>query len=342
MKQIIEKKLSYIITGLCFKVHNELGRFCKERQYADRLEQLLREQKISYKREFAIAKKDVPKGNCVDFFIEEKIIVELKAKQLHLKEDYYQLQRYLHCADIELGLLINFRDKYLKPKRVLNAAYSGYSGSLGDSDRVKGFSLIELTITIAIIGVLGMGLWNAWVIGLQVTTEKRAEVTATAIATEQVERMKTIPYAGLGTVGGIPAGSIPRETTIARNGITYTVQTAVFYIDDSFDGKTPQDSIPTDYKRIRVTVLWSGKFGVSPVVLMTDAAPKGLETNTGGGTLILRIADAARAPIPDAIVTIKNAAVTPPIDTVSQTIRGCLQYSMVSSRCDRDLQSMCR
>lgn len=186
-------------------------------------------------------------------------------------------------------------------------------------EKQKGFSLIELTITIGIIGVLGMGLWSAWVIGLQVTTEKRAEVTATAIANEQIERLKTLPYETLGTVGGIPTGPLPRETTMMRNGITYTVQTAVFYIDDPFDNTAPQDAIPTDYKRIRVTVLWDGKFGVSPVVLMTDAAPNGLETNTGGGTLLLRVADAEKAPIPDATVTIKNTAAVPPIDTVLTT-----------------------
>ncbi|MDO8581290.1 MAG: carboxypeptidase regulatory-like domain-containing protein [bacterium] len=183
----------------------------------------------------------------------------------------------------------------------------------------KGFSLIELLITIGIIGVLGMGLWSAWVIGLQVTTEKRAEITATAIATEQIERLKTLPYTTLGTIGGIPSGSTPRETIIMRNGITYTVQTAVFYIDDPFDGKAPQDPIPADYKRIRVSAIWNGKFGVSPVVLMTDAAPKGLETTAGGGTLIIHVADAQRAPVSDATVTIKNTKTVPPIDTVLAT-----------------------
>ena len=40
MIQILFPKLSYRITGLCFKVQNKLGRFCREKQYADFLELL--------------------------------------------------------------------------------------------------------------------------------------------------------------------------------------------------------------------------------------------------------------------------------------------------------------
>src|SRR3989344_879046 len=60
------------------------------------------------------------KSNFVDFIIEDKIVLELKAKPFTDKEDYYQLRRYLHNAKVKLGLLVNFRDRYLKPKRILN------------------------------------------------------------------------------------------------------------------------------------------------------------------------------------------------------------------------------
>ena len=52
--------------------------------------------------------------------------MEIKAKTIIEKSDYYQLLRYLLSFDVELGLLINFRRKYLTPKRVLNPLYSGY------------------------------------------------------------------------------------------------------------------------------------------------------------------------------------------------------------------------
>lgn len=122
MVEIIYKELSYEIVGVCFKVQDDLGRFCRERQYADLLEQKLIERKIKYKREalLDVATQSNVKGNRIDFLIENVIIVDLKAKRFITKEDYYQMQRYLQCANLRLGLIINFRDVYLKPKRVIN------------------------------------------------------------------------------------------------------------------------------------------------------------------------------------------------------------------------------
>ena len=35
------------------------------------------------------------------------------------KEDYFQTQRYLQNLNIKLGLPVNFRDKYIKPIRII-------------------------------------------------------------------------------------------------------------------------------------------------------------------------------------------------------------------------------
>lgn len=58
--------------------------------------------------------------NIPDFIIEDKIIVDLKAKRLTTKEDYFQMKRYLASYNKELGLVVNFRQEYIYPKRVLN------------------------------------------------------------------------------------------------------------------------------------------------------------------------------------------------------------------------------
>ena len=119
---IVYKDLSYKINGICFNVHNELGRFCRERQYADKLEDLFKKSKISYKREVEINKlTNSPEGNIADFIIENKIVLDAKAKKFITKEDYYQMLRYLKAAKMRLGLIVNFRNTYLKPKRVLNS-----------------------------------------------------------------------------------------------------------------------------------------------------------------------------------------------------------------------------
>lgn len=58
--------------------------------------------------------------NKVDFFIENKIVLEVKAKRIITKDDYYQIRRYLDALNIKLGIIVNFRSNYLHPKRILN------------------------------------------------------------------------------------------------------------------------------------------------------------------------------------------------------------------------------
>lgn len=132
IRKILYPKLSYKLTGLFYKAHSKLGRFCREKQYADKIEDLLKENKIPYKRELEL-KNLTPEsieGNKVDFIIDNQVLVEVKAKKFITKEDYYQMLRYLESANLELGLIVNFRNTYLKPKRVLNAKIynSDYSG----------------------------------------------------------------------------------------------------------------------------------------------------------------------------------------------------------------------
>jgi GxxExxY protein len=121
-RKLIHQELSYKVNGLCFRVQNKLGRFCRERQYADLLEKELQNESVSYQREFEISNmnNNSPKGNKADFIIDNKIILELKAKRFTTKDDYYQIQRYLRGSGLEIGLIINFRNSYLKPKRILN------------------------------------------------------------------------------------------------------------------------------------------------------------------------------------------------------------------------------
>jgi GxxExxY protein len=120
--KLIYPELSYKINGLCFDIHNELGRFCKEKQYADKLEELLKKNKLKYKREINLENinQNSPKGNVADFIIDNKIIVDLKAKKFTTKEDYFQMQRYIKATNLKLGLIVNFRNTYLKPNRIIN------------------------------------------------------------------------------------------------------------------------------------------------------------------------------------------------------------------------------
>jgi len=115
--KVIYPEISYTLTGVFFDVHNTIGRYAKERHYGDLIEQLLKDRSIKYCREYLIPETN----DRVDFLIDEKIVVEIKAKQIITKDDYYQTQRYLHATNTKLGLLVNFRNSYLRPIRVLNS-----------------------------------------------------------------------------------------------------------------------------------------------------------------------------------------------------------------------------
>jgi GxxExxY protein len=104
-------------------VHNSLGRFRNEKQYADALESLFKENKINYEREKELEPSfegEHRRRNVADFIVEDKIVLELKTKTALTQEEYFQVKRYLSTCNKKLGILVNFRTKYLAPKRILN------------------------------------------------------------------------------------------------------------------------------------------------------------------------------------------------------------------------------
>jgi hypothetical protein len=75
--KVVYAKLSFIIVGVCFDVHNQLGRYCREKQYGDLVEEILTERGIPFLREVVINNT----GNIVDYIVDGKIILELKTKK---------------------------------------------------------------------------------------------------------------------------------------------------------------------------------------------------------------------------------------------------------------------
>jgi GxxExxY protein len=104
-----------VINGILYATHNELGQYARERQYGDVAERLFKEKVISTEREKRIGNS----GNVLDFVIDGKVALEFKAKRIITKEDYYQVQRYLQETGLRLAIIVNFRDKYLRPKRIV-------------------------------------------------------------------------------------------------------------------------------------------------------------------------------------------------------------------------------
>jgi GxxExxY protein len=124
MAELLHKDLSYKLNGVFFEIHNRLGRFLNHKQYCDALEILLKKYNINYRREvsvpinfegFAIG------GNRIDFDVEDLIIIDVKTEQTISEKDYQQMQRYLKARNRKLGLIVNFHDPSIGPKRIINS-----------------------------------------------------------------------------------------------------------------------------------------------------------------------------------------------------------------------------
>jgi GxxExxY protein len=114
-EKVIFPELSYTLTGILFSVHNTLGQFAREKQYGDLIEEKLKETKVKYKREFSVSDT----GNIVDFIIDDKIVLEIKTIRFLTQECYRQIQNYLQQTGYKLGILVNFRNRYIRPTRVI-------------------------------------------------------------------------------------------------------------------------------------------------------------------------------------------------------------------------------
>ncbi len=125
--KLVYPDLSYKVSGILFAVHNELGRYCNEKQYSDCIEKHFKKFNIPYEREKflpASFEGELKGRNKVDFLADNKIIVEVKAKRVLGREEYYQTRRYLEAEKKKLGIIANFREKYLRPRRILNSSVS--------------------------------------------------------------------------------------------------------------------------------------------------------------------------------------------------------------------------
>lgn len=190
--------------------------------------------------------------------------------------------------------------------------------------RQKGTAFLEIVISIGILAVLVHAIASLVIASYDILGVSRTRISARHLANEKIELTRNLPYDQIGVVGGIPAGVIFAEEKVFRNGLEYTIQTSVVFIDDPFDGLAPGDTLPIDYKRVRVEVSWGGLYDSSATVIMiTDVAPKGSESAGEGGVLLILVFDAQAQPVEGAQVRIQNSQVVPVIDaTLNTDVKG--------------------
>jgi len=114
------EQITKSVIGCAFDVINELGAGFLESVYENALLLALRQKGLSAISQHTV--KVMFRGECVgdfyaDLFVEEKVIVELKAVKAIAPEHQAQIINYLTASGIEVGLLINFGNPKLEYKR---------------------------------------------------------------------------------------------------------------------------------------------------------------------------------------------------------------------------------
>jgi GxxExxY protein len=103
--------ITEIIIGCAFEVHNKLGSGFLEKVYENALCIELRKKGLKVEQQSSIKvwyEGQVIGYYAADLWVEDRIIVELKAVQSLTKEHELQVVNYLTATKVDTGLLINF------------------------------------------------------------------------------------------------------------------------------------------------------------------------------------------------------------------------------------------
>lgn len=183
-----------------------------------------------------------------------------------------------------------------------------------------GFTLIEALVFLFIFTVATGTFYSVFSVNTRYTIDVKDRQSSAQIANEKMEIIRNLKYDDIGTIGGIPSGNIPANENIAVDGKTYAVRTFIKYQDDSFDGVYPTDTIPNDYKIVKITVSWAGvNDSSSDVELITRFVPAGMELASGDGVLAINIINSEGAGIGQAEVHIENGDVSPAVNLTAET-----------------------
>jgi len=163
-KDFLYEEESYKIRGAAFEVWKTFRGIFKEKIVDRALKRELENRglKVENQKKINIYYKDEKVGIYVpDFVINDKILIEIKAKSFLTKEDERQFWYYLMGSQYRLGFLINFGSEKLEiRRRIYDKAREKYKRisvnqriHQRQSASIKAFTIIEMLV---IIGVLSL------------------------------------------------------------------------------------------------------------------------------------------------------------------------------------------
>jgi GxxExxY protein len=118
MTDDVRDPLTQKVIGAAIEVHRELGPGLLESIYQRAMAVELRLQGLAFvaQKPLPVVYKSVSLGDdmFIDFVVEDRLVVELKAVDALIGVHEAQLLTYLKLSKIRTGLLLNFNEKLLK------------------------------------------------------------------------------------------------------------------------------------------------------------------------------------------------------------------------------------
>jgi len=204
-----------------------------------------------------------------------------------------------------------------------------------------GFTLVELAISIVILGILSTSIFGLYtsLVNSAVLIKRRA--VGLTLATNQMEYLKSLSYDKLAVAGGsiYSSNPLPATTTQKINGVTYTITTSINYVDDAFDGcgsypslalkqlycrnypppsgAPATDQNPADYKIVHVSTAIAGNPRLAEVD--TQISARVAETASNTGALFTKVIDNNGNPVSGATISLANNSLVPTVGLSDST-----------------------
>ena len=132
MVEFIHGELSYRVIGILYKIYNTMGSGFQEKYYQKAIRKVLEKEGLPFLEQVRMD-IDVEGAQIgryyIDFAIDHKIALEIKARSFISQRDIRQILGYLKKSGLEVGLLAAFSSEGLKIKRLLR----GFQGNPGIS-----------------------------------------------------------------------------------------------------------------------------------------------------------------------------------------------------------------
>jgi prepilin-type N-terminal cleavage/methylation domain-containing protein len=133
----------------------------------------------------------------------------------------------------------------------------------------RGFSLVEVAVAIVILSVAALALSKMLFFPVAKSADPAGITRAQDLVQEKLETVlgdRNNPLVGFALIN---AARYPAESPAALGFPGFSRTTAVDYVNDP-NLDTPVSPGPTPYKRVKVTISWTGGYTINGQVLLSD------------------------------------------------------------------------